>query len=127
MEVGSIPAAILLSCQDMETITLQLHYSWVVKIVGQYNSLGEYYDPHTASSLFLIMIFFPNGATNGSTVNLRDVGEFSSEAFPGHLQHLPERVDQLHPIVFFWVMGGRDHYSNYSYVKKDESLKMNLT
>ena len=25
--------------------------------LGQYNSLGEYYDPHTASSVFLILIF----------------------------------------------------------------------
>ena len=33
--VGSIPAAILLSCQDMKNIALQLHkheYSWVVEI-----------------------------------------------------------------------------------------------
>ena len=25
--------------------------------LGQYNSLGEYCDPHTASSVFLILIF----------------------------------------------------------------------
>ena len=33
--VGSIPVAILPSCQDMKTIALKLHkheYSWVVKI-----------------------------------------------------------------------------------------------
>ena len=33
--VGSIPVAILPSCQDIETIALKLHkhdYSWVVKI-----------------------------------------------------------------------------------------------
>ena len=33
--VGSIPVAILPSCQDMKTFTLYLHkheYSWVVKI-----------------------------------------------------------------------------------------------
>ena len=27
--------------------------------LGQYNSLGEYCDPHTASSVFLIFIFYP--------------------------------------------------------------------
>ena len=79
--IGSIPGAILSSCQDMTIIALQLHEytcSWVVKNkkhlrdstqaiihplaitdrgpmgLGQYNSLGEYYGPHTASSVFLI-------------------------------------------------------------------------
>ena len=35
MGVGSISVAIIPSCQDMKTISLQLHkreYSWVVKI-----------------------------------------------------------------------------------------------
>ena len=83
MEVGSIPVAILSSCQNMKTVVLYLHeheYSWVVKIrntsepvlrlqytpwhhtdggpkdLGQYDSPGEYCDPHTASSVFLILI-----------------------------------------------------------------------
>ena len=28
--------------------------------LGQYNSLGEYYGPNTASSVFLILIFYPD-------------------------------------------------------------------
>ena len=67
----------------MRNVALQLHkdeYSWEVKIrntseavsghktplghhtdcgpmgLGKYNSLGEYYGPHTASSVFLILI-----------------------------------------------------------------------
>ena len=62
----------------MKIIALYLHkhyYSWVVIILrpqytprpdrgpmglGQYNSLGEYYDPHTASSVFLILLFLSN-------------------------------------------------------------------
>ena len=35
-------------------------YCWVIKIrnmgLGQYNSPGEYCDPHTASSVFLILL-----------------------------------------------------------------------
>ena len=84
MGVGGIPVAILPSCQDMKTIALQLHEhecSWVAKIrntpeavfrpstplghytdpgpmgAGQYNSLGEYCVPHTASEVFLIIIY----------------------------------------------------------------------
>ena len=64
--VGSIPVSILLSCQSVRNVALLLHkhaYSWVLKIrntseavpgLGQYNSLGEYFGPHTASSVFLI-------------------------------------------------------------------------
>ena len=71
--VGSTPAAILTYCQNMKTNGLELHkqeYSWVVKMrnisevvlrqyhgptsIGQYNGLGEYCSPHTASSVFLI-------------------------------------------------------------------------
>ena len=26
--------------------------------IGQYNILGEYFDPHTASSVFLILLFY---------------------------------------------------------------------
>ena len=78
---GRIPVAILPSCQDMKTVALQLHRhkcSWVVKIkkkhlrgsarvtilpvaitlstgIGQYDGLGEYCGPHTASSVFLIL------------------------------------------------------------------------
>ena len=81
--VGSIPVAILPSCHDMNPIALHLHeheYSWVVKIrstseavlrsqyspwpsyglrpmgLGQYDGLGEYCGPHTASSVFLILL-----------------------------------------------------------------------
>ena len=78
--VGSIPVAILPSCQEMKTIAMIMQrneYSLVVKKrntseevqntmlghhtdcgpkgLGQYNSLGEYCDPHTASSVFLIL------------------------------------------------------------------------
>ena len=85
LAVGSIPAAILCSCQDMKTIALSLHkqaYSWVVKLRnpseavlklqytpwltywpiamnaarGQYNRIGDYYDRYTASSVFLISV-----------------------------------------------------------------------
>ena len=80
--VGSIPVAILSFYQDMKTIASYLHkYSWIVKkrntsmqcachntplghdtdddpmVIGQYNSVGEYCGPHTASSVFLIFIF----------------------------------------------------------------------
>ena len=83
--VGNIPVVILPSCQDMKTIALWLRkyeYSRVVKIrntseagqntpighhtdrspmgLSQYkapdNSIGEYCDPHTASSVFLILV-----------------------------------------------------------------------
>ena len=82
MTVGSIPVEILSSCQNLKTIALYLHkheHSWVLKIrntsdaavspqytydthhgsmgFGQYNSLGEYCDPHTASSVFLILVY----------------------------------------------------------------------
>ena len=81
--VRSISAAILPSRQDMKSIALWLHtheYSWVVKKrkhlrgctqakinpfghytdrnlmgLGQYDSLGEYCGPHTASYVFLIL------------------------------------------------------------------------
>ena len=85
MGVVSIPVAILPSSQVRTIIALQLHkhkYSWVVKItsetpqrqysgyntplghhtdrgptgLGQYNSLGEYCGPCTASSVFLISL-----------------------------------------------------------------------
>ena len=75
LEIGSIPVAIPPSCQD-ETTALIVHkneYSWVVKVrnipeatilplattltghmgFGQYNSIGEYCSPHTASSDFV--------------------------------------------------------------------------
>ena len=80
--VGSISVAILHSCQDMKTVAILLpkhKYSWVVKIrntsedsghntplghhtdgspigIDQYSSPGEYYHPHTASSVFLIVL-----------------------------------------------------------------------
>ena len=87
LAVGSIPAAILLSCQNVRNVALLLHkhaYSWVVKVrtsarqylghntytalghhtergpMGldqyKYNSLGAYCGPHTASSVFLILL-----------------------------------------------------------------------
>ena len=59
---GSIPVAVLPSCQDMKTIALQLHKhenSWVEKTdllqLVMYDGLVEYYGPHTASSVFLIL------------------------------------------------------------------------
>ena len=55
LEVGSIPEAILPSCQDMRTFALYLHTyetSSGPTGLGQYNSRGEYCDPHTASSVF---------------------------------------------------------------------------
>ena len=77
----------LLSCQNERNNALLLHkhsYSWVIKTrnspevvlgnsnniplghhtdlspmgLGQYNSLGEYYGPHNASSVFLILILY---------------------------------------------------------------------
>ena len=82
LTVGSIPVAILPSCQNFKTIALYLHkheHSWVLKIrntsdavvspqythntdrgtmgLGQYNSLMEYCGPHTASSVFLILVY----------------------------------------------------------------------
>ena len=73
-KVGSIPVAILPSCQHMKTIALKMHnheYGWVVKIrntseaifrqqyilgynrryvvLGQYHAIREYCGPHTAS------------------------------------------------------------------------------
>ena len=44
---GSIPVAVLASCQGMKT---------------RYNRLGEYCGPHTASSMLLIVLFVsPSG------------------------------------------------------------------
>ena len=65
--MGSIPVAILSSYKDMKTIASQLHkheYSRVVTIrntcgpvgLDQYGSLEEYCGPHTASSVFLILL-----------------------------------------------------------------------
>ena len=68
--VGSIPVALLPSCQDIKTVALQLleylhrcvvkktpqsHYSRQNTGLGQYNSLGEYSGPHSDSSVFLIL------------------------------------------------------------------------
>ena len=70
MRVESICVAIFSSCQDVKSFALQLHdheYSWVVKTplghhsgcgpmgLGQYNSIGEYCGPRTASSVFVIL------------------------------------------------------------------------
>ena len=86
--VGSIPVEILPSCQDVKNIELRLYIYKHVKLgsenkkhfrsstqatihplaiiltvmgLGQYHyhSLGEYYGPHTASSVFLILLFPP--------------------------------------------------------------------
>ena len=80
--LGYTVVAVLPSSQDMKTIALRLHkheYSWVVIIrnsghntplghdtdhgptvtgLGQYEGLGEYCGPHTASSVLLTLIFF---------------------------------------------------------------------
>ena len=82
MGIGSNPTVILPSLSRYEAIALYLHkceYSWVVKVkntsghntpighhtdcgpmgLGQYNSLEEYCNPHTASSVFLMLILPP--------------------------------------------------------------------
>ena len=79
MGFGSIPVAILPSCPDMKTIALKTIYvgsknkkhlrgsiqaTYSLRQLndscptgfGQYNSLGEYCIPHTASSVFLMLI-----------------------------------------------------------------------
>ena len=80
--VGSIPVAILPFFQDMKTFALQCREINIVGEyspqrqysghntplghhtdrgpigLGQYDSLGEYCNPHTASSVFLILLFF---------------------------------------------------------------------
>ena len=81
--VRSIPVAILPSCQNMKT--MDIGYCRVVKIrntsrqysghniplghhtdrgpmgLGQYDGLGEYCGPHTASSVFLILLAMLQG------------------------------------------------------------------
>ena len=84
MGFGSIPVAILPSCPDMKTIALKTiyvgsknkkHLRGSIQATysprqlndscptgfGQYNSLGEYCIPHTASSVFLMLILSRTG------------------------------------------------------------------
>ena len=45
--VGSIPVAILTSCQDMKIIALQLHkneYSWVIKIINASEAVSDQFN-----------------------------------------------------------------------------------
>ena len=66
----------------MKTITLQLHkhglYSWVVKIntseavLSQYDGLGEYCGPHTASSVFLILVLCGEAGVTCEFCNVND-------------------------------------------------------
>ena len=78
MGAGSIPVAILPLCQDVKAFALLLHdheYRWVVETrniseavsimsLGQYNSLGEYCGPHTASCVFLILLYTSYSGTD---------------------------------------------------------------
>ena len=102
---GGIPVTILPSCQDMKTITLQLHeheYSWVVKIrtsqmqysgcntplghhthdtdrgpigLGQYYSPEEYCSPHIASFVCLIISSPPSSGRKNNDESFRYINE----------------------------------------------------
>ena len=62
LEVGSIPVAILPSCQYMKTIALYLHkhqYSWVVKIGKASEAvLGSQYTIHNIVALILLCVSY---------------------------------------------------------------------
>ena len=72
---GSIPVAILPSCQDTKTLTCtQLGSKNKKRLRGstglcQFNSLGEYCGTHTASSVFLILVLLHESLTRSSVSN----------------------------------------------------------